>query len=204
MTTLLLSCSTRAVSHAASSLLPLPPFSSVFLCLLLFCCLFLLRPSSSSCFRRVSHSSFPFFLFLFYLFLFSFLFLCLLLFCCLFLLRPLPLLVFVVFPTPPSCSCFTYFSFPSSSSSCFYSFVPPPPPPSFLSCFFFHPFLFLLLFVHFLPLAFFCFSSPLIFLFFMQPFTRLRKVRPGYNDIGLCDTSPITSGILRYQLIPHC
>jgi len=27
---------------------------------------------------------------------------------------------------------------------------------------------------------------------------------PGYNDIALCDTSYITSDILRYQLIPHC
>jgi hypothetical protein len=29
-------------------------------------------------------------------------------------------------------------------------------------------------------------------------------VEPGYNDIGLYDTSSITSYILRYQLIPHC
>jgi hypothetical protein len=29
-------------------------------------------------------------------------------------------------------------------------------------------------------------------------------VEPGYNDIGLYDASSITSGILRYQLIPHC
>ena len=28
-------------------------------------------------------------------------------------------------------------------------------------------------------------------------------VEPGYNDIGLNETSPITSGILWYQLIPH-
>jgi hypothetical protein len=28
-------------------------------------------------------------------------------------------------------------------------------------------------------------------------------VEPGYNDIGLCDTSPITSGILWYQSIPR-
>ena len=27
---------------------------------------------------------------------------------------------------------------------------------------------------------------------------------PGYNEIGLYDTSPITSDILWYQLIPHC
>jgi hypothetical protein len=29
-------------------------------------------------------------------------------------------------------------------------------------------------------------------------------VEPGYNDIGLFDTSSITSHILWYQLIPHC
>jgi len=29
-------------------------------------------------------------------------------------------------------------------------------------------------------------------------------VEPGYNDIGLCDTSSITSDILWYQLIPRC
>ena len=29
-------------------------------------------------------------------------------------------------------------------------------------------------------------------------------VEPVYNDIGLCDTSYITSDILWYQLIPHC
>jgi hypothetical protein len=28
-------------------------------------------------------------------------------------------------------------------------------------------------------------------------------VEPGYNDIGLRDTSSITSDILLYQLIPH-
>jgi hypothetical protein len=27
---------------------------------------------------------------------------------------------------------------------------------------------------------------------------------PGYNDIGLYDTSSIASDILWYQLIPHC
>ena len=27
---------------------------------------------------------------------------------------------------------------------------------------------------------------------------------PAYNDNGLHDTSPISSNILRYQLIPHC
>ena len=29
-------------------------------------------------------------------------------------------------------------------------------------------------------------------------------VEPGYNDIGLYDTSFIASDILRYKLIPHC
>jgi hypothetical protein len=29
-------------------------------------------------------------------------------------------------------------------------------------------------------------------------------VEPGYNDIGLYDTSPIASDIVWYQLIPHC
>ena len=29
-------------------------------------------------------------------------------------------------------------------------------------------------------------------------------MEPGYNDIGLCDTSSITSDILWYQLVPHC
>jgi len=29
-------------------------------------------------------------------------------------------------------------------------------------------------------------------------------VEPVYNDRGLCDTSPIASDILWYQLIPHC
>jgi len=28
-------------------------------------------------------------------------------------------------------------------------------------------------------------------------------VEPGYNDIGLYDTSPITSDIMWYQLIPR-
>jgi hypothetical protein len=28
-------------------------------------------------------------------------------------------------------------------------------------------------------------------------------VELGYNDIGLCDTSSVTSDILWYQLIPH-
>jgi hypothetical protein len=29
-------------------------------------------------------------------------------------------------------------------------------------------------------------------------------VEPGYNSIGLSDTSSIASDILWYQLIPHC
>ena len=29
-------------------------------------------------------------------------------------------------------------------------------------------------------------------------------VEPGYNDVGLCDTSPVVSDTLWYQLIPHC
>ena len=29
-------------------------------------------------------------------------------------------------------------------------------------------------------------------------------VKPGYNDIGLYNTSLIASDILWYQLIPHC
>jgi hypothetical protein len=31
-----------------------------------------------------------------------------------------------------------------------------------------------------------------------------QTVQPGYNDIGLYDSPYITSGILCYQLIPHC
>jgi len=30
----------------------------------------------------------------------------------------------------------------------------------------------------------------------------INTVKPGYNDIGLCDTSSIPSDILWYQLIP--
>jgi hypothetical protein len=38
-----------------------------------------------------------------------------------------------------------------------------------------------------------------------QPYQALYyTVEPGYNDIGLYDTSPIASDILLYQLIPHC
>jgi hypothetical protein len=29
-------------------------------------------------------------------------------------------------------------------------------------------------------------------------------IKPGYNDIGLCDISLIESDILWYQLIRHC
>jgi len=34
--------------------------------------------------------------------------------------------------------------------------------------------------------------------------TAVYAVGPGYNDIGLYDTSYIASNILPYQLIPHC
>jgi len=33
---------------------------------------------------------------------------------------------------------------------------------------------------------------------------KVDTVEPGYNDIGLGNTSSITSDILWYQLIPHC
>ena len=33
---------------------------------------------------------------------------------------------------------------------------------------------------------------------------QINIVEPGYNDIGLCDTPPIASDILWYQLIPRC
>jgi hypothetical protein len=33
---------------------------------------------------------------------------------------------------------------------------------------------------------------------------RVTDTEPGYNDIGLYNTSPIVSGVLWYQLIPHC
>jgi hypothetical protein len=32
----------------------------------------------------------------------------------------------------------------------------------------------------------------------------ITTVESGYNDIGLYDTSSIASGILWYELIPHC
>lgn len=119
-------------------------------------------------------------------------FLCLL-FCCLFLLRPLCLCFCRVshssFPSP--CSCFTYFSFLPLPPFVIIHPLPPPshnlilfviPPPS-SSCFYSY--------ISFALPFFFCFSSPL-FLFFIQPFTRLRKVRPCYNDTGFCDISSIT------------
>jgi hypothetical protein len=71
-------------------LLPLPPSSP-----------------SSSCFRRVSHSSFPFFLFLFYL---------------ISLFLPFPPLVFI-HPVPPPPPLLILFFLPPSSSSCFYSYI---------------------------------------------------------------------------------
>jgi hypothetical protein len=40
--------------------------------------------------------------------------------------------------------------------------------------------------------------SPVIYLVFLS------RVEPGYNDIGLCDTSSIASYILWYQLTPDC
>ena len=43
-------------------------------------------------------------------------------------------------------------------------------------------------------------SSKIIFL----KVGKINTVEPGYNDIGLYDTSPITSDILWYQLIRHC
>jgi hypothetical protein len=37
------------------------------------------------------------------------------------------------------------------------------------------------------------------------PFAKaLYAVEPAYNDIGLYDTTSITSDILWYQLVPHC
>jgi len=33
---------------------------------------------------------------------------------------------------------------------------------------------------------------------------RIHVVVPGYNNIGTCDTSPITSGIPWHQFFPHC
>jgi hypothetical protein len=35
-------------------------------------------------------------------------------------------------------------------------------------------------------------------------FQRHAHLEPGYNDIGLYDTSPIASDILWFQLICHC
>jgi hypothetical protein len=39
---------------------------------------------------------------------------------------------------------------------------------------------------------------------FVEPVSRAYRVEPAYNDIGLCDTSSIAFGILRYRSIPHC
>jgi hypothetical protein len=36
------------------------------------------------------------------------------------------------------------------------------------------------------------------------PSKQVNTVEPGYNDVGLCSTSPIESDILWYQSIPHC
>jgi len=33
---------------------------------------------------------------------------------------------------------------------------------------------------------------------------KIRTVEPGYNDIGLCDTSSIALDILWHQLISYC
>ena len=82
------------------------------------------------------------------------------------------LLLFSPFLLLPFLSCFFL---PPPSSSCFYCYISVALP------------------------SFFCFSSPLLFLFFIQPFTRLRRVGPGYNDIGVCDNPSITLYILRYQ-----
>jgi hypothetical protein len=38
----------------------------------------------------------------------------------------------------------------------------------------------------------------------ITPCRLVNTVEPGYNDIVLCDTPYIASGILWYQLIPHC
>jgi hypothetical protein len=46
-----------------------------------------------------------------------------------------------------------------------------------------------------------CFAAAPVFIAFMS---LIIAVEPGYNDIGLYDTSSITSDILWYQLIPHC
>ena len=118
---------------------------------------------------------------------------------CLFLLRHLCLCFRRVshsFPSP--CSCFTNFSFLPLPSLAFIQPLPPPPllilfflPPPSSSCFYSY--------ISVALPSFFCFSSPLLFLFFIQPFTRLRRVGPGYNDIGVCDTPSITLYILRYQ-----
>jgi hypothetical protein len=43
-----------------------------------------------------------------------------------------------------------------------------------------------------------------LLLFMFNQFKNIITFESGYNDIGLCDTSPIASDILWYQLIPHC
>jgi hypothetical protein len=43
--------------------------------------------------------------------------------------------------------------------------------------------------------------TPLVF---TSAGTSVTTVEPGYNNIGLYDTSSIASTILRYQVIPHC
>jgi len=35
-------------------------------------------------------------------------------------------------------------------------------------------------------------------------FTLKITIEPGHNDVGLSDTSSITSRVLWYQFIPHC
>jgi hypothetical protein len=40
-------------------------------------------------------------------------------------------------------------------------------------------------------------------MFLILQLTHQNTVKPGYNDIGLRDTSSIASDLLWYQLIPH-
>jgi len=46
--------------------------------------------------------------------------------------------------------------------------------------------------------------TQLNFMLSCRTLTKVSPVVPGYNDVCLYDTLPITSDILRYQLIPHC
>jgi hypothetical protein len=39
---------------------------------------------------------------------------------------------------------------------------------------------------------------------FIQALVKYDTVEIGYNDVGLCNTSPIASDVLCYQLIRHC